>query len=79
MMARVPNKTVMLLSDGRLRLKGEVWEEVFPAADLPARVEFYRKMAAHKGGRYAAFYTPTLKALEGAWRRMQAMRLADGD
>lgn len=73
MTGRVTSKTVTLLSDGRLRLKGEVWEEVFPAADLPARVAFYRKMAAHKGGRYAAFYEPTIKALEGAWRRLEAM------
>lgn len=54
------------LVDGglRFRLSTGNWQNVYPIADLPAWLAFYREMRDRRAGRYAQFYTPTVAALE---------------
>lgn len=40
------------------------WAGSFPLSRLPSQIAFYRRLRDRKGGKYAAFYQPTLAALE---------------
>lgn len=40
------------------------WSGSFPLSRLPSQIAFYRGLRDRKGSKYAAFYQPTLAALE---------------
>lgn len=40
------------------------WSGSFPISDLRSQIAFYRGLRDRKGGRYAAYYQPTVAALE---------------
>lgn len=44
------------------------WEGRFPVSALAAQLRFYRGLRDRKGGHYAAFYSPTVAALEAVAR-----------
>lgn len=63
--------TASLSEDGRTVLLALTnWQGTFPVENLPAQLAFYRRMRDRKGGRYAAFYQPTLDALEALAREI---------
>lgn len=49
---------------------GSGWTGTYPVADLPAKLRFYRGLRDRKGGAYAAFYAPTVAALEALARQV---------
>jgi hypothetical protein len=57
---------------GSVTLTGNLWSETFPAAQLRAKLAFYRGLGARKAGKgeaegpYYPFYAPTIAALEAA-------------
>ncbi len=54
-----------LSDDGRtVLLSRGGWSGSFPLSRLPSQIAFYRGLRDRKGGKYAAFYQPTLAALE---------------
>lgn len=60
-------------ADGRtVTLSRNRWDETFPASDLPGRQAFYRHLAERKAGKYAAFYTPVIRALDRAAKILTA-------
>lgn len=48
----------------RFTLDGGGWSGVYSVTELPAQLRFYRRLRDRKGGAYAAFYQPTVAALE---------------
>lgn len=73
--------TARLSADGNsVTLSRGDWSQVIKADDIPRQLRFYREMVArknprtHEEGAYAAFYRPTLEALERAARAIQAMK-----
>lgn len=60
-----------MLPNGQIELRKGVWSEVISPAQLPDRLAFYKRLRDRKGGRYAAKYKPTIKALEAILSEVQ--------
>jgi hypothetical protein len=62
---RAMTATARLSEDrSRFTLAAGGWSGTFPVDQLDAQLSFYRGLRDRKGGRYAAFYEPTVVALE---------------
>ena len=55
------------------------WSGSFPLSHLPSQIRFYRGLRDRKGGKYAAFYQPTLDALEALGREIGGAPAAYGE
>ena len=55
-----------------ITMTGRSWHDSLPVARLGPQLAFYRRMAAHKAGKYAHVYAPTVTALEAVQSEISA-------
>lgn len=67
---------VKLSDDGAsFTLLLSLWSECVPVSALSQRLRFYRSLRDRRGGAYAAFYAPTVRALEDLARSLDNAKI----
>ena len=63
----LPGLTAIVTADGQhVNLRGKLWSETIPIAQLPDRIRLYEGLRDRKDGAYAKHYAPTVIALQKA-------------
>lgn len=67
-----PEPRVEASADGaHFTLSLGAWSGTYRTDDLPAQLQFYRRLRDRKNGVYAKHYAPTVRALEEFARRIE--------
>jgi hypothetical protein len=67
---QIPAPRVEASKDGAFfKIVLNAWSGAYLIDALPIQLKFYRKLRDRKGGIYAHFYAPTVRALEDFTRR----------